>query len=397
MRGRIDLSDSKSLRIAICGTRGVPARYGGFETFAEQLGMRLVEKGHKVLVYGRYYKGELVEDLSEYKGMEICQKKAVRHKYFETPIHTFVSFLDLFSRRVDVVLLCNAANSVFSWMPQIKGIPVVINVDGIERARRKWNALGRLWYLIGEMTSALFGSVLISDANYIRRYYLDSYGADSQVIRYGARTLDGESARLKINDDYSFLSHSETTYLVELNLIPGSYLLYVSRLEPENNADKVIKAYACLDEELRSKYPLVIVGDAPYSDDFKRSIREIASPEVKFLGYRFGSEYETLQKGASIYYQATEVGGTHPALVEAMGYANTIIANDVPEHTEVVDGVAILYAKNDVKDLTLQTERLLRDHAQRSKLRKMAFDRALNEYSWDAICEKYIALFKSLK
>jgi glycosyltransferase involved in cell wall biosynthesis len=392
------MASSRSLRIAICGTRGVPARYGGFETFAEQLGERLVKKGHTVLVYGRSYRGEDDHNstLSEYKGMELRTLPAIRHKYFETPLHTFVSFVDLYRVKVDVVLLCNAANSLFAWMPLLKRTPVIINVDGIERARRKWNTLGRAWYLLGEHSSALFGTRLVSDANYIRKYYLDSYGADSSVIRYGARIMGMDDARRKAENDFSFMKVEEVQYLQGLNLVAGEYLLYVSRLEPENNADKVISAYAMLPLDLREKYPLVIVGDAPYSDTYKKSLHAEASSEVKFLGYRFGHEYETLQRGAAIYFQATEVGGTHPALVEAMGFANCILANDVPEHREVVESVSLIYQKNDPIDLSECTLRLLENPSRIKSLRDKAYQRAMFDYSWDAVCQQYEDLFSEV-
>ncbi len=386
-----------SFRVAICGTRGVPARYGGFETFAEQLGERLVKKGHTVVVYGRYYKGDNKSDhLSAYKGMELRMIPAVRHKYLETPLHTFLSFFDLYKKPVDIVLLCNAANSVFAWMPFLGGMPVVINVDGIERTRRKWNALGRAWYLLGEMTSSLFGTRLISDANYIKSYYLDRYARDSHVIRYGARMLPAAHAELKSLDDFSFLEAEEVKYLQSLNLSAGNYLLYVSRLEPENNADKVIAAYQGISRELREKHPLVIVGDAPYSESFKMSLYAHASDQIRFLGYRFDKEYETLQRAAKLYFQATEVGGTHPALVEAMGFANCIIANEVPEHREVVDKVAVFYNKNDVSDLSLQLTHILENPSEMMRLRKSAYAHAVKEYSWEAVCEQYESLLSSL-
>ena len=387
----------KKIKIAICGTRGVPARYGGFETFAEQLGSRLHKKGHEVVVYSRYYSDdESYKNLSNFLGMELKHIKAVRHKYLETPLHTFFSFIDLYKNPVDIVLLCNAANSIFAWMPFLRGMPVVINVDGIERIRRKWNFLGRTWYFIGEMCSVLFGSSLISDANYIREYYLDRYARDSNVIRYGARMLDSSHAESKISNSYDFLANEEVEYLQLLNLRPGEYLLYVSRLEPENNADKVIEAYKLIPEEFKKKYPLVIVGDAPYSDEFKKSLFEHKSESIRFLGYRFDKEYETLQKAARIYFQATEVGGTHPALVEAMGYANCIIANEVPEHREVVDSVAVFYKKNCIVDMACSIKDLLENPHEITRFRKLAYDRARSEYSWDSVCSQYEKLFENV-
>jgi glycosyltransferase involved in cell wall biosynthesis len=388
---------SKIKTIAICGTRGVPASYGGFETFAEELGSALVKKGYRVLVYCRYYNDSLENSKNfKHKGMECISIKAPKHKYFETPIHTLKSFLHPSIREADLILLCNAANSPFGFIPKLLRKPLLINVDGIERERRKWNWIGKSWYLMGEFFSAIYGNELISDADYIQEYYKKRYFRKSTVIRYGAKHLPTEYYNQKINSDFSNIYLKYKSYYDNYDIKCGNYLLYVSRLEPENNADKVILAYNLVPESIRLKYPLVIVGDAPYAEDFKKRIKEIACQEVKFLGYRFGEEYLALQSGAYFYIQATEVGGTHPALVEATGFANAIIANSVKEHFEVVDGCSIFYKYNDINDLSTKMQLLLTSEDQVINLRKLAYQRSLNEYSWDAICHKYEKLFNSV-
>jgi hypothetical protein len=129
------------MTIAIVGTRGIPARYGGFETFAEELSTRLAARGHRVSVYCRQRHTE-----ADYRGVHLHYLPTVRHKYFDTVAHTFLSTLHLVaSTRPDVALYCNAANAIFTWVPRLAGIPVALNVDGLERNRRKWNLLGRAW------------------------------------------------------------------------------------------------------------------------------------------------------------------------------------------------------------------------------------------------------------
>ena len=188
--------------------------------------------------------------------------------------------------------------------------------------RSKWNLFGRLWYRLGELCSVFFANKVIADAQIIHDYYMKKFGINSELIRYGSKPIEQNRAEEKFsgNGVVSFSKKEEEVFR-ELGISPGRYLLYVSRIEPENNAHLVIKAYNSLPENL--KYcPLVIVGDAPYSDEYKSMLRSIAGKNVVFAGYRFGDHYKALQLGAYLYLQATEVGGTHPALVEAMGYAN---------------------------------------------------------------------------
>src|SRR6202451_1910215 len=171
------------MKIAILGTRGIPANYGGFETFAEELSTRLVERGHQVTVYGRERHTE-----PTYRGVRLQYLPTIRHKYFDTLAHTFLSTLHLLGSRYDALLYCNAANAIFTWMPRAIGMPVALNVDGLERHRKKWNRLAKNWYRVSEWLATWCPSVIVTDAEKIRQYYLQHYGKDSVFIPYGAET-----------------------------------------------------------------------------------------------------------------------------------------------------------------------------------------------------------------
>lgn len=357
------------LRIALLGTRGIPAAYGGFETFAEELSTRLVSRGHQVTVYGRHPFGAKSVDTRPLRGVQRRSTPTVMHKYLETPLHALTSFIDVIRREADVVLLCNAANSPFAWIARLAGLPVVVNVDGIERMRSKWNSLGKLWYRFGERCSVWFASTIVADAEVIAAYYRARYGCASEIIAYGA--------------DPRPLPAGAT--LRELQVEPGRYLLYVSRLEPENNALGVIQAYGALNTEI----PLVVVGDAPYAKEYIARCRAAACANVRFAGFRFGEAYRELRSNCLAYVQATEVGGTHPALVEAMAYGNCIVANDVPEHREVLADAGLYYSKNDFQALSIQLARVLEDEALRGSLAAAAQARAAHLFRWEHITEQY--------
>jgi glycosyltransferase involved in cell wall biosynthesis len=428
------------MKIAICGTRGIPARYGGFETFAEELSTRLVERGHSVRVYGRPH---VVESSGKtYRGVELCLLPAVRQKYLETPLHTLLCFLHNLVKPVDLLLVCNGANSPFLWIPRLTGTPCIVNVDGIERLRGKWNRLGKLWYRLGEFCSVLFASVVVSDAEVIRQYYKETYRRNSTVIPYGYRqgeiervlqktglcrrsdinsteavgngsvgagvasdglTAESISAKSLAGKSASYIetattptqfSEAEQALFAELGVEPGKYLLYVSRLEPENNAHVVIEAYQKAGEAIQ-QYPLVIVGDAPYAKEYIAGLHKMAGPRVIFAGFRFGEPYVTLQLGARLYIQATEVGGTHPALVESMGYGNCIIVNGTPENVEVIGDAGVIYPKNDVSVLARELSSLVCDEYRLTALRRRAFLRAEERYLWETIVTSYEELFRS--
>jgi glycosyltransferase involved in cell wall biosynthesis len=364
------------MRIALMGTRGIPARYGGFETFAEQLSTRLVARGHSVTVYSRCRFLDRWGAIEDYRGVHRRQVPTIFHKYLETPLSGLTTFIDALFQSYDGILLCNAANSPFAPILKVKRTPLLINVDGIERDRGKWNKLGKAWYLLGERASVVLATRLVSDADVIADYYRDAYGCESEVIPYGVHPMarpPGEA-------------------LAAFGLKRKGYILYVSRLEPENNALGVIRAY----NQLNTDMPLVIVGDAPYAHDYKAQLRQAASRNVIFTGFQFGEAYEEFQSNCYCYVQATEVGGTHPALVESMSYGNCVIANGTPENLEVIGDAALSYPKNDFSELARLLGEVIADSDLVAQYGEKARARALSRYSWDAVVARYETLLTSL-
>lgn len=358
------------MKIAIMGTRGIPANYGGFETFAEELATRLVERGHDVTVYGRSHH---VKAPSPYRGVRLVVLPTIRHKYFDTVAHTALSVLHGLRERYDVILVCNGANAPFAWVPRLLGTKVSINVDGIERQRKKWGALGRAYYRVCERLSTIVPDVMISDADVIRDYYLETYGKDSVMIPYG--TPIGR--------------HPMPDVVRSLGLEPERYVLYVSRLEPENNAHQVIEAFEGVETDLQ----LAIVGDAPYAPEYVARLRSTKDPRIRFLGFVYGEGYRALQQSAYCYVQATEVGGTHPALIEAMGYGNCVLARATPENREVLGGSGFLYES--VEQLRAQLQELACNPDLRIPAQRTAMERA-RRYSWEAVTDRYEALFYAM-
>jgi glycosyltransferase involved in cell wall biosynthesis len=362
------------MRLAILGTRGIPANYGGFETFAEQLGTRLAARGHDVTVYCRSH--YVPRSLKEYGGVRLVTLPTIRHKYFDTVVHTAVSAVHAMSERYEVVLVCNAANALVSAVPRLVGTRVALNVDGLERHRRKWNVLGRLWYRLSERLATWMPDAVVTDARVIEDYYRRHYGCTSTFIPYGC----------------SVGRVTATSVLTEHGLRPGEYVLYVSRLEPENNAHAVIAAF----EATGLARQLAIVGDVPYGRDYVAALRRQAGPRVVFTGGVYGEGYRQLQSHAFVYVHATEVGGTHPALVEAMGFGNCVLVNDVPENREVAGDAALYFEAREPSTLTARLEALERDPDLVERLRVRAAARAAAAYSWEAVTDDYEALFRRL-
>jgi glycosyltransferase involved in cell wall biosynthesis len=362
------------LKLAILGTRGVPANYGGFETLAEELGRRLADRGHQVTVYGR--RGFIDPSLNSYRGMRLVVLPSIRTKHLETVSHTFLSALHAAFSRYDAVLLCNAANSPFIPILRWTGIPVAINVDGLERRRRKWGAAGRAYYRLGEQLSAWLPNRLITDARVIQRYYRRFYHQPSEMIAYGG--------------DLEPPAMSAT--LQRLGLEPGQYVLYVSRFEPENNPDRVLEAWSRVTGDRR----LVMVGGAPYADDLVRRIHELADDRVVLPGTVYGDGYRELLFNCRVYVHATEVGGTHPALVEAMGASRPVLYYDTPENREVASGAGQGFRFSGSTALESVLNNLLDDELRLEELRRKSRVRVAERYRWSSVTDAYEEVLQSL-
>jgi len=361
------------MRIAILGTRGIPANYGGFETFAEQLGTRLVARGHEVTVYCRKHYATTTAG-THHAGVRRVVLPTIRHKYLDTVIHTFLSVLHASPRHYDVILICNAANSLFAFIPRLFGTETLVNVDGLERKRKKWNWFGRKYYLVSEWLSTFLPTAIVTDAHVIQDYYATRYRKQSAMITYGAEVE----------------RRASTERLAAYGLNPERYILYVSRLEPENNAHLVIKAYEQVDTDM----PLVIVGGAPYARDYIKQLESTPDPRVKFPGFIFGEDYRALQQNAYCYVHATEVGGTHPALIEAMGAGNCALTLDTPENREVAGDAGIMYSS--LEDLVTQLRRVLENPGIIGEYRHRAMARVKQLYNWEQITDQYEHLIARL-
>jgi glycosyltransferase involved in cell wall biosynthesis len=354
------------LHIALLGTRGIPARYGGFETFAEELSRRLVERGHRVSVYCRDK-----EPLGSYLGAERRYLPTIRHKYFDTLAHTGISTLHLLWKQADVALYCNGANAIYTWLPRLFGIPAALNVDGLERKRKKWNALAKKWYHLSEWLSTFCPTRIVTDAAEIERYYRETYRAASTFIPYGAEM-------------------GAVPWQPLLGLEPQDYFLYVTRFEPENNPLLVRQAF----EQVETTKKLALIGDAPYAKDYIAQVRATNDPRILIPGAIYGEGYKILQSHCFAYIHATEVGGTHPALIEAMGRGALILYLRTAENEEVAGGVGIPFTPDTLPQAIREALQL--NGEQLAERRALSLQRVRERYSWEVVTDQYEALFREL-
>ena len=363
------------LKIALLGTRGIPASYSGFETCAEQLAVRLVERGHDVTVYCRSHHQRTHP--SHYKGVRLCYPPTIAHKYLDTIVHTTLAGIHSLGQRYDVALFFIAGNSPVAWIPRLGLQKTVINVDGLDWKRKKWPRLAKSFIRWAERISRLTANRVVTDSRVVVQYYWDAYKFAPTFIPYGSEVIKkqpGETLR-------------------QFGLTPRHYVLFVGRLVPENCVHHLVQAFRNLDTSMQC----VIVGDAPYAEAYKQQLHSTNDPRVVFTGYVFGDGYAELSTNSYAFVETSEVGGTHPALLEAMAFGTAVIVNGTAENRETLGDAGWAYDSTQGSDaLRPLLQRLIDEPSTRDCLAQRAELRARTLYSWETVTEQYETLFYEL-
>ncbi len=363
------------MKIAILGTRGVPSGYSGYEEFAEQIGYRLVERGHEVTVYCRA--PMFKERPPAYRGIKLVYLPSIQTKQLSTYSAMAISALHVLFRDCDVILVCNVANSLFCLLPKLFGKRIAINVDGLEWLRPKWGALAQRMFKFSAQIAKYTTTVLVTDAEAMRQRYLEDFNADSIAIAYGANVETSE--------------HPEI--LTQYGVKPGEYFLIASRLVPDNNADLVIEAFS----KVKTDKKLAVAGGVPYESAFVERVKQMADERVIFFGHINNSRHiKELHCNAYAYVHGHEFGGTNPALLKALGFGNCILALNTPFNREVLaGGYGILFDKNP-DDLRHKMQAIVDEPERQAAMAQRASDRIHEAYTWEHITDQYEALFEQM-
>lgn len=361
-------------KVAIIGTRGYPSYYGGFETLLRHLVPYLVANEWDVDVYCR----DGVEQISsnaDYDQPGCGQVRQIFTKGFEsksasTLTYGLTSAMDAVTkRRPDVALVMNVANGF--WLPVLRarGIPTIVNVDGIEWDRDKWGRLAKKAFRVGARMTAKHADELVFDAEEIRRRWDREFKRDGVFIPYGGTTAHD----LPADPDYP----------------RGSYALYVARFVPENSIEDFIEAA----EKIAVSSRVVIVGSSGYGGPIEERVQAVAAANknISWLGHVSNDDkLHALWANAGAYFHGHSVGGTNPALVQAMACGAPVIARDTPYNREVL-GDAGVFARPEPADIAHQVARVLDDDGLRGRIALAARQRQSTHYTWELVCQKYEA------
>lgn len=362
--------------ISIIGTRGIPANYGGFETFAEEISVRLVEKGVRVTVYGEkdQHPGQ-----TDFKGVAL-HKLAITKSGHQ--LQYYRESLDLAMKDSDLILVCGSPGALFfykKWLSKSKAV-IALNTDGVEYKRSKWGLAARMLLHISEFIGAKLADILIADSVGIEAHLIKSYGKGiarkTKVIEYGAY-ING------IEDD---------GYLASLGLKPDGYYLVVARLEPENNVHTILEGFS----RSATGMKLIVVGnlmDTPYVQSLKAFETD---PRIRFVGGIYDrTQLAILRKYAFAYFHGHSVGGTNPSLLEGLGSGNIVIAHNNLYNRGVMQN-QMFYFDTPMDCITAiqATESLPAD--QRAALKTFSTGRIRDHYNWENMTDLYYKLLQDV-
>lgn len=358
---------NNTVKIAILGTRGIPAGYGGFETFAEHLSQKLVYFGYDVTVY--------CED-TDRKPRYFHEVKLEYSKYKKSanPLLFYLDSLWNASKSNTVLIVAGTGGSFFYLIPVVRKVVIMTNVDGLESKRGKWSFFKKLFIKLTERIAVKMSDVVIADSHEIKRYIMHFYKLNDEKvyqIEYGAEINDCSDAQ--VLEKYSLKHHG--------------YYLIVARLEPENNIHMIIDGYL----RSNSRRILAIIGNIRKTDYINTLLR-YRTDKVRFLdGIYDKRELNVLRKSCFAYMHGHSVGGTNPSLLEALGSGNICICHDNPFNREVTDS-QMYYFDNQDRLASIIDDLESTEATTLSEKRYFAQSRIINYYNWTSIAEKYRVL-----
>ena len=361
------------LRIAMMGSRGVPALYGGSETAIEEIGWRLAQRGHRVVVYCRRHNSRTGARL--YRGMERIVLPSLHTKSLDTPSHTLLSITHALAfRKADLIHFHGVGNALFLPLLKARGVKSVVTVDGPDWERPKWGRFARFTLRRSAALATSLADGLIIDNQVAIRYFEEHFGVRGEYIPYGA-----------------YVEHEpQSDYLEKVGLEPRSYVLFVGRLIPDKGVHLLVRAF----EGVKTDRKLAIVGDNPYFPDYIRQLKSTPDRRIVFLGYVFGGPYRQLCSHAYLYAHPLLVDGTSPALLQAMGFGNAVLAADLPQVVDVLGDSGFYFRAGDADDLRRQLQHLL-DHPEEVEAgRKRSAQRVSALFNWDQVTDQHEALYR---
>ncbi|HEC78823.1 MAG TPA: glycosyltransferase [candidate division WOR-3 bacterium] len=360
------------MKIVFVGQKGVPAKFGGIERHVEELGWRLAERGHSVIVYSRRHYNCFS---GIYRNMRVVSLPAIKQKHTEMISHTFLSLFDLLDKKVDIIHIHGVDPALISFIPRLKTKVVVTSHDRAYR-REKWGPIAKKFSRMAERVFIVSPHKKIVVSQTLKKYYEEKYDCEVVYIPNGVEIPKEQGS----------------AELGKFGLSKGEYFLFVGRIVPTKGCEILIEAF----KRMKTDKKLVFAGGSSYTDSYYERLRRKADKRVLFLGYRYGKELAQLYANAYCFVMPSEVEGLALTLLEAMSYKRCVIYSDIPENVEAARDAGIAFRNKDVDDLAAKIDLALQNPSLCRELGAKARKRVENEYDWDRVVDQTEELYQTL-
>lgn len=365
----------KRLKIAMFGIKGIPLPAGA-EVVAEELGSRLVQRGHEVLVYVRPQ--YTPENTREYRGLRLVHLPSIPSKNLDAITHSFLCSLAVVKEKPDVVHIHSTGNSIFALWLRLFKIPVIVQSHGLDWQRAKWGKLAKMYLKMTDYTTVHFPDAVTVVSMKLKRYYESKYKREVVYIPNGVNL----GFRVKANEIRRF------------GLEGNDYIFFGARFVPEKGAHYLIEAYKSLSECSKK---LVIAGDGQKNDRYVESLKKHAGDKIIFPGFVRDVLLQEFLSNAYFYVLPSEIEGLSTGLLEAMGYGNCVLVSDIEENLEAIGNAGISFKNKSVQDLREKLSFLLANPRIVEQYKELAVKRVSELYNWDQITDQFEQLYYRIK
>ncbi len=352
----------RRIRVAFIGGRGLVSKYSGIESYYEHVGHELTRLGHDVTIYCRTY---FTPPMKTCHGMRVLRLPTIRSKHLETLVHTLLSTGHAMMSDYDVIHYHCLGPALFSFLPRLAGKKTVVTVQGLDWQRGKWGWIAARVLRLGEAAAATLPNATMVVSRTLQQYFLRQYNRETIYVPNGASPAPRPAPRR----------------LPEWDLQPDRYVLFLGRFSPEKNCHLLIDAFERLDTSMK----LVLAGGSSHSDSYVRSLLRRESDRVCFLPWVAGRDLQELLSNAALFALPSALEGMSLALLDAMAAGVCVLASDIPENKEVMEGAGFTFRRGDLTDLEVKLDMLIRNPALRRQAATRGRQRVHSQFLWPGI------------
>lgn len=365
-----------TMKIAMIGQKGIPARDGGIERHVEELSAELSKRGHEVLVFCRSW---YVWPIRDYRGVRCIKTPTISTKHLDAIVHTFFSIIKAAQEKVDVFHIHGVGPAILSWLPKLlrPSARVIVTFHSIDRHNEKWGRIARMALALGERAAVTFPDATIAVSKTLEAYCRMSHGINAKYIPNGAQ-IPQEDA--------------DSTIVTAFGLEPGKYLMMCSRLIRLKAAHTLIEAWKQLcseHPELTSNFKLAIVGGSARTDDYVKSLCDMAKTDdsIVMTGTQTGSTLHALFLNSYACVHPSEVEGLPIAMLEGMSYGKCVLGSDIPGNMELLEQHGLTFRRGNIEDLKKQLVYILNNPELIREIGKLSRAHIAKHYDWKDIAE----------